>query len=78
MGYFEVIINISDGKGPSGGFRGRPSAQKQCFPRSMFIPKMSVGRSCVKLNYFSLSGEQTNFPAQLMVRTLLQYFLLST
>lgn len=50
-----MIINISDGKGPSGGFRGRPSAQKQDFPRSMFIPKMAVGRSCVNLNYFSFS-----------------------
>lgn len=55
--YFEVIINISDGKGPSGGFLGR-SAQKQYFPVSLFISKMSVGRS-VKLNYSFFSREHT-------------------
>lgn len=54
-----MVINISDGKGPSGGFLGRSSAQKQYFPKSMFIPKMSVGRSCVKLNYSSFSREHT-------------------
>lgn len=54
-----MIINISDGKGPSGCFLGRPSAQKQYFLKCMFIPKMSIGRSRVKLNYYSFSREYT-------------------
>lgn len=64
-------------KAPRGSL-GRPSAQKQYFPKGMFVPKVSMGRSCVKLNYSSFAGEHTHFLAQLILMTLLHYFLSST
>lgn len=57
-----MIIDIRGGRGNSGGCLVIPFAQKQYFPKNIFIPKMSLGRSCVKLNYFSLSRAPLFFP----------------